>query len=795
VRVQIGSTDPDSLERAELQRAARLIGRRSPEAIDALPLVSTLLISARSSAALGGELLSNLSSSVLSYSYWLDEFGEAEVQPCGNWTAAERAAVLRDGELSKLSYFADDEAIVLHAAQHLLGHALGARATFIASCRSGAEQRQLGAERVLRWLRVRLSPSIGISMGDDDIALGRIVSALSALTDLSPDAEVRLRSRMALDVLLHDVGVHVYKGTLPMNRGLRSGGLGGYSHSSNLVWLLTGQGTCLVGEPASASLALALLRGGYSMPRAVSEAARALEPEGPIPERDSDFNIKTRTAAKVTAAEASRLGLGYGGLASVHDCEYWMSLGGSAAPEAVECPFVLARAYGDARGPLRLYKYLRPLSNITLNITLPLDVGWLDGASEQLADATTFESPDRQPLTLLGGAMRLFSPLARGVVKSAASLYSHRYKGVTLTSLLDYQPGALAVSGRHPWTASLDPAANALVFTSQPARPAFESSAHDWWSMQAAMPRVAQWREIAISIYNPPVEASALLPFVEGTIPPQLTHAYFNKSAFDEYRTVVGRDDVTTWHCGRKGTGYVALYSYQPAAFAETGPYAGVDLLADGYRNVWIMHVGDESVDGSFDKWTNNIRKGWVNVDILPPGPDRDGGLPWCLWENECVVGFPDQIDYWRLVKCVQWIPFVNRKPVCDHTLNTWGFLGCFLKCELPDWRLCLAYCAVKSIDWSIPSATFGHVHVEYIPYFKPALEYGWEKELRVGRRYNAVRRELYGQEMKRFDTPFSQAEPDLSERILDIRTDGLSAHLDFGDQPQRVLVDQRPFS
>jgi hypothetical protein len=255
---------------------------------------------------------------------------------------------------------------------------------------------------------------------------------------------------------------------------------------------------------------------------------------------------------------------------------------------------------------------------------------------------------------------------------------------------------------------------------------------------------------------------------------------------------VVGRDGVAKWHCARKGSGYVALYSYQPAAFATEGPYAGVDLQADGYRNVWVSHVGDASLDGSFATWTNQIRKGWMRVDILPPGPDRDGGLPWCLWQNECVVGFPDKIDYWRLVKCVQWIPFINTRPVCGHTLDTMGFVRGYLSCDLPDWRLCLAFAAIKAIDWSLPSATFGHVDVEYVPYLKSALQFSWDKELLVGRRYNAVRREPFAQKLDRFDTPFSSSKPWRNATVLGIRAGALSAHLDFGaTPPTRALVDQ----
>lgn len=782
-RVALGATDPSALSRGELDRTAALLRERRAEALDALPLVSVLLLTAPSSSALGAALLFELKAGALSFSYWLDEFGgPGKVDACGGMGAEERTRLLDRGDLGTLTYWADDEAIVLHAAQHLLGHALP-DSMFAPACRTGAQQRARGEELVLRWLHRRLSPSMGLSVMDDDVALGRVVSALAALADLSPSAEVRSRCQLGLDALLLQLSVSAFKGSLPMSRGQRTAGLSGLSLSSNLAWLLGGEGTCLLGEPASAALALSSLRDGYHAPHVLSAIQAALEPAYGF-----DDVMRTRDGADVSVGTAQWLGLGYGGGASVAECEYWLSLGGAAAPIAAECPFILGRAYGFARGPLSAYRFLLPLAGIALNVSLPLDLGAWAGVG---GDGGAGADGEAEPMTLLGGALRLVSPAARGAVKASAHLYQYRMGGAALVSLLDYSPGALGVSGRHPMTASLSPAEGALIFTSQPLRPAFRASAHDWWSVQASMPRVAQWREISISIYNPPLEVSALLPLLNGDIPPQLTHAHFNKSAFDEYRVVVGRDGRATWHCARKGSGFVALLSHQPASFAESGPYAGVDLQADGYRNVWIAHVGDESVDGSFHKWADTVRKGWVNVNILPPGPDRDGGLPWCLWQHRCVAGLPEQLDYWKLIKCVQWIPFVNTRPPCGHTLESMGFVRCYLGCDLPDWRLCLALCAVKSIDWSLPSGTFGRVQVEYVPYGKPALEFGWEGELRVGRRWNAVRREPYPQLNDRLATPFAHLAAGPGPKLLDARAGGDSMNLDFGQPPRRTVVNQ----
>mmetsp|Transcript_23826 Transcript_23826/g.61366 ORF Transcript_23826/g.61366 Transcript_23826/m.61366 type:complete len:114 (-) Transcript_23826:236-577(-) len=89
--------------------------------------------------------------------------------------------------------------------------------------------------------------------------------------------------------------------------------------------------------------------------------------------------------------------------------------------------------------------------------------------------------------------------------------------------------------------------------------------------------------------------------------------------------------------------------------------------------------------------------------------------------------------------------------------LDTRSFVGCYLGCDLPDWHLCIAKCVLLAIDWSLPSATFGHVDVRHRPYMRRDIKWGWDAELRVGRRWNAVRKELEPQRYERFDNPFTE--------------------------------------
>jgi hypothetical protein len=140
---------------------------------------------------------------------------------------------------------------------------------------------------------------------------------------------------------------------------------------------------------------------------------------------------------------------------------------------------------------------------------------------------------------------------------------------------------------------------------------------HDgYWTGTGSLPRSAQHVTAAIHLYapqfvppGPPLDAYGYLP---------CTHAYFPQEHFDE----VVRDGH--WTIGRKGDGYVALWSWRavhwhtyddPAIFTHglTEPF---DLRADGGAdNVWVVEVGDATRWGTFDAFAGAITAATIAVE------------------------------------------------------------------------------------------------------------------------------------------------------------------------------------
>src|SRR4030095_3884416 len=167
---------------------------------------------------------------------------------------------------------------------------------------------------------------------------------------------------------------------------------------------------------------------------------------------------------------------------------------------------------------------------------------------------------------------------------------------------------------------------NALVFTNHPFRPIVESTVWrdeneqgGYWTGEASIPRAAQHDNVGIYLYAP------RWPPLDGALDyfrwEPYTHAYFPQDHFD---AVVQEGN---WTFGRKGDGYVALFSwrptrwllYDPMGYATNGLVKPFGLLAEGGAdNVWLVECGRAADWGSFDAFRAAIMQASVAVTPRP---------------------------------------------------------------------------------------------------------------------------------------------------------------------------------
>ncbi len=145
---------------------------------------------------------------------------------------------------------------------------------------------------------------------------------------------------------------------------------------------------------------------------------------------------------------------------------------------------------------------------------------------------------------------------------------------------------------------------DAVVFTSHPGSDD-ETSRPNYWAGNGVMPRAAQHENVLVCIYHLPSRDAFLFQ-----------PCCFTTEAFDGL-----------WNAprifGRKGDGYVALFSQHPWHWVGAGDTPRTDLRVDAVDNVWLVEMGRKRTGehggdwDSFDAFIRAIAASPVSCDGL----------------------------------------------------------------------------------------------------------------------------------------------------------------------------------
>jgi len=178
--------------------------------------------------------------------------------------------------------------------------------------------------------------------------------------------------------------------------------------------------------------------------------------------------------------------------------------------------------------------------------------------------------------------------ISSGSAGTGVNKVTYKTPDYMLCSAQDWHPGEFGYQ-QHIWQATLS--SEVTVFTSHPSC-ASEDNSHrpNYWHGNVTLPRVAQWKDVLIAIYN----------FAEDDWM-GFTHAYFPANAMDEFEI---RD---RWAFGKVGEGYIALAAVNGLDFQKRGDNAYRDLRSTGTPNVWICQMGRATLDGSFQEFIARV--------------------------------------------------------------------------------------------------------------------------------------------------------------------------------------------
>jgi hypothetical protein len=232
-----------------------------------------------------------------------------------------------------------------------------------------------------------------------------------------------------------------------------------------------------------------------------------------------------------------------------------------------------------------------------------------------------------QAVNALPLASRLLDPDPNGVLMNEVNKITYRTPDYQLSSVQSFRPGEKGYQ-QHIWQAALGP--YAVVFTNNPdSLRADDKHRPSYWMANGRQPRTGQVKNVLIALYDIPRYPSAPPPLEARHF--AFTHAYFPRWAFDEVIEQNG------WIFGRKGDGYVALYSHEPYEWVTEGPDADQEVISLSRKNVWVVQLGRKSVDGPFESFVSSVSSTPLNirglkVEYQAPGLglvtfDREGDL------------------------------------------------------------------------------------------------------------------------------------------------------------------------
>jgi len=157
-----------------------------------------------------------------------------------------------------------------------------------------------------------------------------------------------------------------------------------------------------------------------------------------------------------------------------------------------------------------------------------------------------------------------------------------------LSALQDYRAGQLGTD-EHIWQATLSP--DAVIFVNHPACAKAETLRRPgFWHGNAKLPRVAQWQDTLLAIYDLPDDDWM-----------GYTHAHFPLWAFDEHALQQG------WAFARVGDGYIALAASGGMELITQGDGAYRELRSYKQQSIWLCMMGRAAQDGSFSEFCEKI--------------------------------------------------------------------------------------------------------------------------------------------------------------------------------------------
>ena len=480
---------------------------------------------------LSEKTIERIKRTILNFKYWMDEPGH-----------------------DSMCYWSENHQILFATVEYLAGQ-LYRDESFANANMSGREHLEKAKVRILRWLKYRFT--YGFTEWHSNTYYEEDIAPLSILIDYCKDEEIVIKSKMIIDLLLLDMGMHSFKGLFGATSGRcyekqkKNPMAQDTLEISEYVW---GFGNVREFSYERISSNFILMK-NYDLPEVLRLIGRDT--------REVIIKDSMGLDLQEIKKEFSNL-------------------------EDIDTTGMFLWAMESFTNPE------------SVNMALKIFNEWELQKNNFLKDFKMINNPLLRKSGLLPLLIRILNPVTQGIAIQRANTYTYKTEDYMLSTVQNHHPGEFG-DQQHEWQATLSP--EVTVFTTHPGAPAFDdinrNFSPDYWVGTGIFPHSAQDKNIHLSIYN----IKQRKGFMERNRV-AYTHAYFPQDKFDE---VVLNDNYII---GRLGEVYIALIGRYTL---KVNPKDTSDIIQEGLETFWICEIGTVREYNFFEAFVSSIFSREIN--------------------------------------------------------------------------------------------------------------------------------------------------------------------------------------
>jgi len=497
-----------------------------------IPALIRMLMAHRGTGRLPEEMAQRIEKSLIGFKYWLDEPGT--IQAC---------------------FFTENHQVLFYSAEYLVGQ-LFPDAVFPNNGMTGREHHAHGEAFLRRWLdwRIRFGFAEWLTQGYymDDI-LG-----LVNLMIYAQDEDIRVKSRMIVDLLVFDLAVHGFQGHMPTTHGRVYTDFiiePDHEDCSHLMRFLFDEGS----NEGLCGAAVMLAAVDYKIPQAILNVYHQKE-------------LSTRERMSVDAADAAAFGV------DPKDFDNIMFFWGMQTYSDRVCidnSLKVFPRWNWMTNRIRAYK-----------------------ERYELCDEAGAPCPDAPDYTAM----------------TQVDIHTRRTEDYIISCAQDFRKGRMGYQ-QHPWTASLG--GRAVIFTTNPASLEYANRPNRW-AGNLVLPKAVQHENTLFCIYR---ILPDFVDFLNSHLyfPKHEMDEVVERDGFIFGRKGKGYIAVTAVGVGDKywEPKDIAMFRHVygeegDALFEKAQDY---EYMVQGHATVWAVEMGSEKENGSFEAFMAGFKANALTGD------------------------------------------------------------------------------------------------------------------------------------------------------------------------------------